>query len=122
MTDQSAQPAGLDISSRVIDGINVVRVRGEIDHNSAEQFHQALIAGHDQPSMRTVVDLSGVTFMDSTGLTALIATHRTTRESGGWIRLAAPTEAVLRVIRIVGLDTVIACYASLERAQSAEER
>ncbi|MFD0070393.1 anti-sigma factor antagonist, partial [Streptomyces sp. NPDC127574] len=72
--------------------------------------------------VRTVVDLGGVTFMDSSGLGAIIATYRSAQDSNGWIRIAAPTEPVLRVMQIIGLDTIIDCYPSSEQALNAAEQ
>ncbi|MFD4552675.1 STAS domain-containing protein [Streptomyces sp. NPDC058466] len=70
------------------------------------------------PRPRIVVDLSRVTFMDSTGINIFIAAHRSLTEAGGWIRLAAPTEAVLRLLQIVGVDAVIDCRETLRQALS----
>ncbi|MFF1707145.1 STAS domain-containing protein [Streptomyces sp. NPDC058252] len=67
---------------------------------------------------RIVVDLSRVTFMDSTGINIFVAAHRSLTEAGGWIRLAAPTEAVLRLLQIVGVDAVIDCRETLRQALS----
>ncbi|MFF0013181.1 STAS domain-containing protein [Streptomyces sp. NPDC005374] len=53
--------------------------------------------------------------MDTTGVNILLAAHRDLTEAGGRLRLAAPTEAVLRTIQIVGLETVIACHATLRQ-------
>ncbi|WP_037763970.1 STAS domain-containing protein [Streptomyces sp. 142MFCol3.1] len=119
MTRNEPESARLAITSRTTGQITVLTVRGEIDHDSAGQFHQALNTGHTASPPRIVVDLSGVTFMDSTGIQALAATHRSTRSAHGWIRIAAPDNAVLRVIQIVGLDTIVACYPTLNQAINA---
>ncbi|MFF1442440.1 STAS domain-containing protein [Streptomyces sp. NPDC058295] len=67
---------------------------------------------------RVVVALSRVTFMDSIGIDIFIAAHRALTEAGGWIRLAAPTEAVMRFLQIVGVDAVIDCRETLRQALS----
>ncbi|MFD6491801.1 STAS domain-containing protein [Streptomyces sp. NPDC059945] len=122
MTEQPAPSARLGITSRVVDGVSVVSVSGEIDYSSGDQFHQALTTVRTEPPVRTVVDLGGVTFMDSSGLGAIIATYRSAQDSNGWIRIAAPTEPVLRVMQIIGLDTIIDCYPSSEQALNAAEQ
>ncbi|MGC9501721.1 STAS domain-containing protein [Streptomyces sp. WG7] len=58
---------------------------------------------------RIVIDMRQVTFMDSSGINIFIATHRTASEAGGWLRLAAPGEAVKRTLSLVGVDAVIDC-------------
>jgi stage II sporulation protein AA (anti-sigma F factor antagonist) len=65
-----------------------------------------------------VVDLSRVTFMDSTGINIFIAAHRSLTEADGWIRLAAPTVAVMCLLQIVGVDAIIDCHETLHQALS----
>ncbi|MFD8277392.1 STAS domain-containing protein [Streptomyces flaveolus] len=97
------------------DGIHVVSLTGEIDHDTAHQVRQALnVAGTRRP--RIVVDLRHVTFMDSSGLNALIAAHQAVTEAGGWLRLAAPTAPVQRVLQLVGVDQLITCHPTLRQA------
>ncbi|MFJ3224792.1 STAS domain-containing protein [Streptomyces sp. NPDC086783] len=116
MTDahEAARPGRLSIGTTAFDDVRVVVLHGEIDHSIRDHLRRALLTHEAHP--RIVVDLSGVTFMDSTGVNVLIAAHRAAVGAGGWIRLAAPQESVLRVIRIVGLDAVIPCYPALRLA------
>lgn len=116
MSEQPEPSPRLGITCWVVDKISVLTVSGEIDHTTGEQFHQALSTVHTEPPVRTVVDLSGVTFMDSSGLRAIIMAYRATQNTQGWIRLAAPTPAVRRVVEIIGLDTVIDSYPSVDQA------
>ncbi|MFD3843450.1 STAS domain-containing protein [Streptomyces sp. NPDC058642] len=116
-TGQAAQPDRLTVLSTTTDGIRALTLTGEIDHDTGQPLRQALDA-FGTPRPRIVVDLSRVTFMDSTGINILIAAHRSLTEAGGWIRLAAPTEAVLRTLQIVGVDTVIDCRETLRQALS----
>lgn len=109
------QPGGLSIVSSTTDGICVLTLTGEIDHHTGDQLRQAL-DGPDAASSRIVVDLGRVTFMDSSGINIFIAAHRATTEAGGWLRLAAPTQSVLRTLQLVGVDTVIECRATLRQA------
>ncbi|MET7746676.1 STAS domain-containing protein [Streptomyces sp. NPDC005385] len=118
MSDRAAGPARLDISSRIVDAVTVVTVRGEIDDATRGQFHDAMNSAHGEPP-RIVVDLSAVPFMDSSGLSALIATHNSVRGAGGWIRLVAPTEPVRYVMHVISLDTLITSYPTLSLALSA---
>ncbi|MFJ5999947.1 STAS domain-containing protein [Streptomyces sp. NPDC092370] len=116
-TGQAEQPGQLSVVSAVTDGIRVLTLAGEIDHDTGQSLRQALdVSGVPRP--RIVVDLSRVTFMDSTGINIFIAAHRTLTEAGGWIRLTAPGEAVMRTLQIVGVDTVIDCSETLRQALS----
>ncbi|MER8010235.1 STAS domain-containing protein [Streptomyces sp. NPDC094149] len=99
----------------VADGIRVLCLTGEIDHDTGEILRHALDAA-DTARPRTVVDLSRPTFMDSTGINILIAAHRTHTQANGWLRLAAPTGSVRRTMEIVGVDDVIDCRETLHQA------
>ncbi|MFD9394871.1 STAS domain-containing protein [Streptomyces sp. NPDC060000] len=63
-----------------------------------------------------MADLSNVTFLDSTGINVFFDAHRRVSATGGWLRLAAVQEPVMRVVHLVGLDTVIACHPTVEQA------
>lgn len=114
-TDQTVQLGLLSVVTTVNDGIRVVSPTGEIDQQTSEPLRQALDA-IAPPGPRVVADMSGVSFMDSTGINILIAAHRDLTQIGGWLRLAAPTDPVLRTIRLVGVDAVIDCHETLRQA------
>ncbi|MFI1072664.1 STAS domain-containing protein [Streptomyces puniciscabiei] len=114
-TEQAVQPGELSIVATVTDGIHVLTVAGEIDHQTGDTLHQALDVS-DTPQPRVVVDLARVTFVDSSGINVLIIAHRTLTEAGGWLRLAAPVQSVQRILQLVGIDTVIDCHETLQQA------
>jgi stage II sporulation protein AA (anti-sigma F factor antagonist) len=111
------RPDRLSIEHSLVNGVRVVTVRGEIDHDVTDEFSDALQAGRDTGT-RIVVDLGDVTFMDSSGINVLVAAHQQTSGAGGWLRIAAAREAVLRVLRLVGLDDVIPCHPTVDQALS----
>ncbi|MER6408256.1 STAS domain-containing protein [Streptomyces viridosporus] len=121
MTDErgTTGPGGLTITSAPVDGVIVITARGEIDHHTGGPFGQALTLPENAAATRMVVDLSGVTFMDSNGINLLIAAHNAVRDASGWLRLAGPTESVLRTLHLVGLDEIIDCYSTLRDALNA---
>ncbi|MER6436004.1 STAS domain-containing protein [Streptomyces sp. NPDC001185] len=115
MQDTTEQPIPLSITQTAAGGIRVLVVSGEIDHDNADQLRQALrIDVGGEP--RAVLDLGGVTFMDSSAINVLVVAFNTAEAAGGWIRLAALTQPVQRVVEIVGLDTVLACYPTRDQA------
>ncbi|MGV9557350.1 STAS domain-containing protein [Streptomyces sp. NPDC003522] len=121
MTDipKADRPDGLVVEQSVVDGVRVVTVRGEIDHDVKHVLDEALSPryGAAAPS-RIVVDLSGVTFMDSSGINVLVVAHRAVRATAGWLRIAGARASVLHVLHIVGIDEVIPCHATVEQALS----
>ncbi|MFI0999493.1 STAS domain-containing protein [Streptomyces galbus] len=116
---QGADANGLTVSRRSRDGVLIVAAHGEIDLTSCAPLAQALAVPREATAPRTVVDLSGVTFMDSTGINLLIGADQAARGAQGWLRLAAPTEAVLRTMQLVGLDSVIPSYRTVSEALEA---
>ncbi|WP_258311441.1 STAS domain-containing protein [Streptomyces sp. NWU49] len=113
--EKAQQPRRLTVVAAATDGIRVLTVAGDIDHDTGDTLRQALdVSGLPRP--RIVVDMRQVTFMDSTGLNVLIGTYKTVTAAGGWLRLAAPTENVQRLLRLVGIDTIIDCHPTLHHA------
>ncbi|MER6496704.1 MULTISPECIES: STAS domain-containing protein [Streptomyces] len=110
----------LNLERRVVDGIRVVQVQGEIDHDGKDILSQALLStdGTTAPQ-RIVADLSGVTFMDSTGINVLVTIHQQVRTAQGWLRIAGAQESVLRLLQIVGVDALIPCHATTHDALNA---
>lgn len=102
-------------------GPSVVVAPAEIDVSTAEQLRVALLRteGHLAGKTRSVVvvDLTHTLFCDSTGLTVLLRAHRRVVADGGEFRLVIPAKgAVARVFALSGMDHVISCFASVERA------
>ena len=75
------------------DAWQLVTVRGEIDMGNAGQLVDAI-----ERAGSAVIDLSGVTFIDSAGLHGLLRAQEAVRERGDGMILRGPSEAVLRVL------------------------
>ncbi|MFC9269125.1 STAS domain-containing protein [Streptomyces zhihengii] len=95
-------------------GVLVIAPHGEIDFQSVAPLEHALTA--QDPAAHLVVDMRGVTFMDSSGINVLLAAYQTLTKKGGRLSLAAPTSSVLHTLRIVGVDTLLDCHPSLDSA------
>ncbi|MER6694531.1 STAS domain-containing protein [Streptomyces minutiscleroticus] len=113
------RPRQLSITTKTVDAVRIVAVAGEIDHATCPQLTQALLPEDATAVPRTVLDFSGVSFLDSSGLNVLIKAHRTAAAAGGWLRLAGCPDAALRAIELVGLDTLIPCHPDLQHALHA---
>ena len=85
------------------DGVAVVTVTGEIDSSNCATV-QDLLADLARPGREAVeVDLAGVSFVDSSGLRALIVGQRSLAEVGAAMTVVAASEAVRRLFEITGL-------------------
>ncbi|MGL4744803.1 MAG: STAS domain-containing protein [Dermatophilaceae bacterium] len=101
------------------DGVSVLVVVGEVDAYTAAQLRGALDAEVGAGRVRLVVDLEGVSFIDSTGLGVLVGRLKLVRHQSGWLRIVCSSDRVLRVLRITGLDKVFGVHASLDDALAA---
>jgi anti-sigma B factor antagonist len=89
------------------DGIGVVRPEGRLNMVAARQLKATLADLVEAGTHRIVVDLEATTFIDSSGLGALIGGVKTTRQQGGDLRIARPTEAVMSVLDLTNLSKIL---------------
>lgn len=94
----------------------VVDVEGEVDMFTAPKLRERLVQTVDQGNYRIVVDLQGVSFMDSTGLGTLVGGLKRVKEHDGTLALVCSQRAVLRVLTITGLTNVFPIFESLQEA------
>ncbi|MET0953175.1 MAG: STAS domain-containing protein [Aeromicrobium sp.] len=110
----------MDIETEKLSSVTaVVRCSGRLNMIAASGLKAHLDRTVDDGHRQVVVDLSGVAFIDSSGLGALIGGLKKARQSGGDLRLAGATEQVTEVLRLTNLDRVLRPYDSVENATSA---
>ena len=109
----------LGLSENIVDSQTVVEVRGDVDIHTAPQLRDRLIDVLTGGGKSVIVDLTSLTFMDSTGLGALVAARTHAEETNATLRIVCPSERLLKLFRITGLDRVFAIYASVPLAVAA---
>ncbi|MCX5264634.1 STAS domain-containing protein [Streptomyces sp. NBC_00199] len=121
MTDnqETGRSDRLSVEHASVGDIRVVILRGEIDHDVKDALSEALLSRNDDQGHRIVADLSGVTFLDSSGINVFVQVHQHVSAADGWLRLAAAQESVARVVQLVGLDAVLSCHSTVEQALTA---
>lgn len=92
----------------------LARVRGELDLASAWSIPSALAEHAEKP--HAVVDLADVTFMDSSGVHALLEEHRRRQERGHALIVAGVHGRLLELLRLVGVDTELRIAPDAESA------
>lgn len=97
-------------------GIGVVRPQGRLNMSSARRLKEVLDDLVASGTARIVVDMGDTTFLDSSGLGALIAGLKAARQAGGDLRVARPTEAVRTVFGLTNLDRVLKPRDTVEGA------
>jgi anti-sigma B factor antagonist len=106
----------LEVSHRDCgDGVCVVACAGEVDLASAPVLKSRLVGLLEPGFTRFVLDLSGVRYLDSTGLGVLIAFARRLPENGQ-IALAQAPEQVRALLELTGLDATFEVFATVEDA------
>ena len=102
------QPFGVDVQRR--DDVAIVQPHGELDLATVETLLAALDGIEN--AGRLVLDLRGLSFLDSTGLRLLVALHRRSQRDGFQLTLVAPAAPADRAIRLSGLDQVLPFVAA----------
>ncbi len=99
------------------DGFSICRPAGELDAFTVAQFRQVL--ADVASAKKLVIDLSGVPFIDSAGLGALIGGIRRTRELGGDVAVACDRPTLVRLLKTTGFDRIVSVTDNVELAKSA---
>src|SRR4051812_29424082 len=98
------------------DASNVLPLEGEIDLHVSPRIASALGAMIEQKPERLVVDLSAVSYIDSSGLAVLIEGMQNVEAYGGKFVLAGLQENVRPIFEIARLDQVFRIYPDVESA------
>jgi anti-anti-sigma factor len=110
---------GPSLSVRSQDGYTVVTISGEIDIASAPGLRERLLGLLRSHASRIVIDLSGVTFCDASGLAVLVGASRRAGLLDGVVRLAAPAPLVATILRLTGLHSRFQIFATVPEAIGA---
>jgi anti-sigma B factor antagonist len=82
----------------------VLCAHGELDLATAPELRRALASATAGEAVDLVVDLSGVTFVDASGLAALLEAAQGLRSSGGELRLTSPSRMLRRMLAVLDLE------------------
>ena len=107
----------LEVQTRQVDnGVTVVAPTGRLDVAGAPALKDAISEALKNGQPRVVLDMEGISFVDSTGLGSVIAALKQIRSSQGDLRLAAPNQQVRVVLELTTLDRVFPYYSTVEEA------
>lgn len=106
----------LVVRSRTEGDHAVLDVEGEVDMFTAPKLREKIVQLVDEGRYRIVVNLEGVTFMDSTGLGTLVGGLKRVKEHDGVLALVCTNRPVLRVLGITGLNNVFPVHDSVDQA------
>lgn len=106
----------VEITTR--DGATIAALAGEVDLERSPGVRRALLdaLSHKAP---VIVDLSGVSYIDSSGIASLVEAYQTARKQGTPFMLCAVSPAAVRVMQLARLDKVFDIRASVDDALAA---
>ena len=100
-------------------GQAIVRVQGEVDLYTAPQLWEALDIAIAGAPHELVIDLSEVTFLDSSGLSMLVRAHKRLRPFAGTVVIRGAAEQVSMALQVTKLNTVLTVEPPVPAATSS---
>ncbi|MHB0912861.1 MAG: STAS domain-containing protein [Armatimonadota bacterium] len=97
----------LDIEVRKSGKVSVLGLSGDLDSYTCSKLRQAIISLINEGDFRVVIDMSGVNYIDSSGLGTLVGGLRRTMEQGGGLALTGAGPQITKVMTITGLIKVL---------------
>jgi anti-sigma B factor antagonist len=108
--------ASFEVTDAGQSGVPVLGVRGEIDVATSPEMRDHLVRLLEPQPELVIVDLTEVTFIDSTGLGVLVEAIRGARAGGGDLRLVVTQPHIIKLFELTGLDEVFRVVSSTKEA------
>jgi anti-sigma B factor antagonist len=105
-----------EVTECELPGVPVLDVGGEIDVATSPRLHELLTGLIEGGAPLVIVNMTDVSFIDSTGLGALAGAARDARAAGGDIRLVVTSPQIIKLLELTGLDEVFSVASSTKDA------
>ena len=92
---------------------------GDLDLATAPALREDLVKASAEGPSLVVLDLEGVDFLDSVGLSVIIGGYKRLQHQGGHLHLASPRALVRRVLGLTRVDSMIPTYETVSEAESS---
>jgi stage II sporulation protein AA (anti-sigma F factor antagonist) len=101
----------------------VINLSGEIDHHSAVGVRSDIdtLVFETRPK-RLILELSDITFMDSSGLGLIMGRYALIKDLGGSLLLRSPSVAVMKILGLSGMDRIISIEKTKEEGQNDDKK
>lgn len=109
----------MDLKSRSLDNVAILELSGRFDAYEAPAVRDWLKKVEGAASTNVVVNLAGVNFIDSTGMSTLIQGMKHCREQGGNLHLCGLQKPVRIIFELTRLDKAFQLFADEEEASRA---
>ncbi len=108
----------MQITEKRNNDILVYSVNGDVDINSSPQIRKAFDKPINEKAMKIVINLSGVSYIDSSGLATFVEVLKKTRNYGGKLRITNLAPKVKSLFEITKLEKLFAIYDTEEEASA----
>ncbi len=107
----------MELDKKIINSVLVLELKGDLmGGNDSDSFRSIVDEAISNENVNVVVDLSQVSWMNSSGLGMLISSLTSLRSSEGDLKLANVSERLKRPMKITKLDSVFEDFASVDEA------
>lgn len=99
--------------------ILILSADGGLNSHNADQFVSELQTLVEAGARKLIVDCTKLSYVSSYGVGILIRLHKKLAEAGGEIKIAAVDSPIIKVLRLLRLDTVFEIYMNVREAREA---
>lgn len=108
----------MKIDSSIHAGATIFAIDGEVDLETSPQLRNALLEKVNHGT-NVIVDMSGVSYIDSSGIASLVEAYQTARRTSAEFYLCAISENAARVLQLARLDKVFKIFETRDDAKAA---
>jgi anti-sigma B factor antagonist len=106
----------ITVTRRSGERAEIIAVAGEIDIATCGQFRAALLAAVEEGPGSVIVDMAGVSWLDSTGLGVIVGALKKARDRGGTVQVAAVPDQIAKRLLVTGLARLLGMHATVDDA------
>lgn len=98
----------MDITVKQENQVLTVYLNGELDHHTTSEIKDTIDLNIlKAPVKKLVLDMSGVTFMDSSGIGLIVGRYNRIRSFGGSMTIRNPNPTLLKILKMSGIDKLM---------------
>jgi len=102
-------------------GAVVLELEGRFDFSARREFKETIDRAQEGEARRLILDLGGLTFIDSSALGMLVVAHQNIKLKQGQICLVNPQSYVRQILDLANVPKMIPVYDTIEQACSAKD-
>jgi stage II sporulation protein AA (anti-sigma F factor antagonist) len=107
----------MEISAKITGNVLICCVKGELDHHTADEFRNYIDYNLDNnPVKHLIIDVSELSFMDSSGIGVLLGRYKKVNGLGGKMAVVNENKQISRIFEVSGIYDIISAYSSVQQA------